>query len=137
MLTVLKTALYNALVASTVNTRVSGKIYTKKAPAGTALPYLVFSVVSIVPQDTFKSKIDDYNLQFTFFSSSSSDAEIHNIYDALIAALDDAVLTLTGGTQCLLTRENTIFSEDDVPTKDGLEEVARCDVDYSIIIQEG
>lgn len=137
MLTVLKTAIYNALVASGVNALVSGGIYSNVAPPGSDLPYLVYSVVSIHPQDTFKSKIDDYNIQFTAYSDSTSDAEINNIYAALKTAFDDRELTLTGGTQCLMTRENTIFSEDEMPTADGYEVVSRCDVDYSIIIEEG
>ena len=137
MLTLLKKAIYSGVTGSSVNALVGGRVYAKFPPPGTLTPYLIISVVSINPEDTFKSKINEYHIQFTGVSSNSSEAELNSIYAALLTAMDSVVLTVTGATQCLLYRENTIFSEDDIPTAEGTEGVARFDVDYSITLEEG
>jgi len=128
-------AIYNKLTGATLSSLVRGQIFIGRAPKGTAYPYIIFFPISDVPEDTFKNKIDSVAIQFSLFSSNSSLIEIEGIYSSLIALLDDAVLTITGLTQCILYRENTIFIDEQVITPSGTEDVWHYAVDYQIIVE--
>lgn len=128
-------AIKSKITGSTLDRLVGGRAFAGRAPQKTAYPYLVFFAVSDVQQDTFKNKMDDIIIQFSLFSSVSSPGEIEDIYDALETLFDDATMTITGATQCLLFRENTLRLSEEITTPTGTSEVWHTAVDYKIIIQ--
>ena len=134
----LTTAIKSKISGTALDRLVGRRVYKGRAPIGTKYPYIVFFVVSDVQYDTFKSKLDDVSIQFSLFSTASSTDEIDEIYDELKELMDDAILRITGATQCLLYRENTIMmSEEPMVTPDGTKETWHYAVDYNIIQERG
>lgn len=115
---------------------VGGRIYLDHAPDNAEFPYCVFFIVSDVPNDTFKDKIDDILIQFSLFSASSSAAEMADMYKDLKALFDDCSLTITGSTLIWMKRENTQTMTEEITTADASQIVKHWAVDYSIIKQE-
>ena len=123
---------------TTLSRLVGDRIFYGRAPQKTPYPYVVYFLAADTQIDTFKTKMDDTIVQFSIFSSAQSATEIENIYDALEDVFDDATLSMTGLTQCLMYRQNTIRTSEDVgATPDGSSEVWHYIVDYKLIIERG
>ena len=72
---------------SAVSTLVGSKVYPELAPEGTALPYLVYSVVSNTPSDAKDgTPIDE--AQVEIFSVANSYGNANDLADKVRAALD-------------------------------------------------
>jgi len=98
---------YNA-DANLVSILVNG-LYDTNAPQGTQHPYGVFQMISDKPKYNFSDDFEDMLIQFKLFSKVSGSAvELGNMYDALIASFDFAVLTLDDYCTVSMTRENAI-----------------------------
>jgi hypothetical protein len=87
----------DALVTA-INARLKAQLgysaHFTEAPEGTALPYLVLTIVSEVPSYTFTSTNERTVIQFDMYSASKTDALSRA--KALKAAMDDCVLAVTG-----------------------------------------
>jgi len=130
------TAIKSKFTGSALSTSVGGRIYLDEAPQGAQFPYVVYSIVSGVPDDNFKTDMDEILFQVSLFSSSTGATEIATMYNDLKTLLDDAVLTITGWTNVMTSRQNLTTMTDEVTTTDGLQKVKHWAVDYSIIVEK-
>jgi hypothetical protein len=130
------TAIKSKFTGSALSTSVGGRIYLDEAPQKTPYPYVVYSIVSGVPDDNFKTDMDEILFQVSLFSSSTGATEIATMYNDLKTLLDDAVLTITGWTNVMTSRQNLTTMTDEVTTTDGLQKVKHWAVDYSIIVEK-
>lgn len=53
------TALKSKFTGSALSNDVGGRVYLDEAKQGAQFPYVVYSIVSGVPQDNFKTDLDD------------------------------------------------------------------------------
>ncbi len=92
---------------STFEADVNGRIYLDEADDMT-LPYVVFFIVSAVPEKTFTEIFSDVLVQFSLFSAKTAGvAEIANIYNDLKTLLDECALTISDSTLVWM-RENSL-----------------------------
>lgn len=101
-------AIKTLLTGSALSTDVGARMYLDQAPDGAALPYVVYSIVSSVPQDTFAEKLDETLVQFSLFSETAGAAEITDMYSDLRTLFDDATLTITGNTHIWCAFRNLV-----------------------------
>lgn len=82
------------------------KTYNTKAPQGSTVPYVVFGQETNVPMATFadQAAIESLTFWVNAFSSKSS-ADVCEMGDEILAALDNATLTVTGYTGMKCMRE--------------------------------
>lgn len=109
--------LYSALSNdATVSGYVGTKIYPSVAPKGTAAPYIVYKVVSIIPQNhlTGESDMKNKRVEINIYAKDYGDAQ------AIYAAVDVAVKTLAAIKQSFVQLWDTD------------PELHRFSVDYSI-----
>ena len=92
------TAIDAKLLDSTVYNDVGGRVYYDTADTND-LPYIVYSIVSAVPDRTFSERYTELIIQFDLFSAlSAGKTEITTMYTDLISLLDECSLTITGYT---------------------------------------
>jgi hypothetical protein len=115
---------------------VAGRIFLDEAPEGSQFPYIVISIISGVPEDTFTEKLDDILIQFSLFSISKSVTEIADMYADLKTLFDGAMLTITGDTCIWCERTNLVTMVEEVTTKEGTATVKHWAVDYAITVQD-
>lgn len=130
------TGIYNTFAGSQLSTDIGGRIYLDQAPSGTPFPYLVYQVVSVVPQDTFKDNIEDALVQFSIFSSSTGLTEITTLYNDLNTLFDDTVLTITSNTSIWCVRQNLVTQMEPITTDTGEFNIRHWAIDYSILVQK-
>jgi hypothetical protein len=123
------------MTGSALSTDVGGRIYLDVAPEGTAFPYVIFFIVSSVPQDNFVEYLDDTMIQFSLFSDKAGASEIATMYGHLKTLFDDAVLTITGNTHLWTVRQNLTTMTEEITTSSGTMGVKHWAVDYSILTQ--
>jgi hypothetical protein len=128
----LTTAIFSKVAGSTLNTDIGGRFYKGRAPQSPTFPYVVYFLVSDVPDNTFTEKLDDILMQFSLFSSASSSSEIEDMYTHLKTLYDDCSLTITGETLIWMKRQHAILMVDDFTTPAGTVAVWHYAVDYSI-----
>ncbi len=121
---------FTALVAGAHNdffNDVSGQLYDTQADQDAKLPYAVLTIISDVPDYVFNGKAEDWLVQLSLFSDTSSATEIGNMYAHAKTLFDNATLTITGATQILLEREGSgALVKDD-------EGVWQMDIDYRVV----
>lgn len=130
----LLTAIMTKTTGSALATAVGSRIYLDQAPEKAAFPYVVFFIVSAVPDDTFSEDMDDVYMQFSLFSSSKGATEITGLYNNLTALFDDCTFTLTGGTLLRFERENLTTMIEEITTTAGTIGVKHWSVDYRITV---
>ena len=135
MLNVLK-AIMDKTSGSALSTSVGGRIFNDYAPEGTQYPYVVTLNIPDVPIRYFCETHENYQIQFSIFSTSEGVAEIGGIYANLIALFDEQQLTVTTGTFVWMKRLGTPATMvEDHTTPDGTAQVRHWSVDYNIMIQ--
>lgn len=125
-------AIYGKLSGSTLSTDVGGRVYLDEAPQGCQFPYIVFFVVTAVPDKTFTEHYTGTVVQFSIFSSSSSGVEISAIYNDLKALYDDCTFTITSNHLVWMREQNLTTMINEVTTVDGLQTVKHWAVDFEI-----
>lgn len=125
-------AIYGKLSGSTLSTDVGGRVYLDEAPQGCQFPYIVFFVVTAVPDKTFTEHYTDTVIQFSIFSSSSSGVEISGIYNDLKALYDDCTFTITSNHLVWMREQNLTTMINEVTTVDGLQTVKHWAVDFEL-----
>ena len=128
----LLTAIMTKLTGSALDTAVSSRIYLDEAPEATVFPYVVFSIVSSVPADTFAEQIDDALVQFDLYSTDPGATQISGLYENLRTALKDQTLTVTGGTNLWCEERNLTTLYEDITTLSGTVGARHWAVDYGI-----
>ena len=132
----LLTAIMTKCTGSALSTAVGGRIFLDEAPEGSEFPYVVFSIISGTPQDTFSEKIEETLIQFSLYSISSGAAEITAMYAALKTLLDGQLLTITDNTCIWVMRQNLTTMIDEITTPSGTFGAKHWDAGYSIMGQK-
>jgi hypothetical protein len=93
----LRAAIYNALVADTPLAAVLGgaKVYDE-VPRGAAFPYVTLGEAQISDWSTATEAGEEHQLTLNAWSRQGGHRQAHEIAGALLQALDDAALTLSG-----------------------------------------
>jgi hypothetical protein len=128
-------AIYSKMNSSALSADVGGRIYPDEALPGCEFPYVVFFVVSAVPDNAFGKTGKDVMVQFDLFSKSSGNVEITTMYSDLKALLDEATMTITSNTLVLMWETNLVTMMEDGPAQDGTERIRHWAVDYEIMTQ--
>ena len=129
-------AIYGKISGSALSADVGGRVYLDEAPAGCEYPYIVFFIVSGVPDNVFNKYGESVTIQFSLFSDSAGAAEITDMFNDLTALYDDVQLTVTGYNMIVMERQSLITMVDKVETADGTQTVKHWAVDYEAVIQK-
>jgi len=132
----LLTAIMTKTVNSALSSDVGGRIYLDQAPDGAEFPYIIYFIVTNVPEKTFSEDYENILIQFSLFSSSSSATEITTMYTDLKALFDECSMTITDNTLIWFRRENLTTMIDDITVADATVSVKHYAVDYSLIVQK-
>lgn len=132
----LLTAIKSKFIGSSLSTDVDGRIFYKESPQNSQFPYVVYFIVSDVPDNVFAKDGESVLMQFSLFSSSGGATEIATMYKDLKALLDDCSLTITSNNLVWFKRVNLTTMVDEITTVDGLQKVDHWAVDYEVTMQE-
>lgn len=111
--------------------KAAGKnLYLNDAPQNTSLPYVVMTLISDMPDDTFGEYAENIRVQFSIFSNTRGSYEVGNIFELLKTCFDYCDLTVTGYAHVEMRRDNANLLRD--PDDASWNYV----VDYRIIIQK-
>lgn len=117
---------------SALDSDVAGRVFLDQAPQGVEFPYIVFSIVSDVPEKTYSEDFENVMIQFSLFSISESVSEIADMYADLKTLFDECSLTITSSTLVWMKRSNLIPMIDEITTVNGTLGVKHWAVDYDI-----
>lgn len=109
----LTTAIYAKLSGSLLDTDIGGRLYKGQAPQGAEYPYVVFSIISDIPEKTFTEDYENVLIQFSLFSDEEGSAEIEDMFAHLKTLYDECSLTITSSTLVWMKRQNAIQIKDD------------------------
>jgi hypothetical protein len=123
-------------VTNYLNTDVAGRMYKDIAEQGADFPYIVFEMISDVPDDTFTEDIAEVYIQFSLFSNTGDSTEIENMYSHLKELYDDCVIAPTGSYFINMSRVNTTKIDSAVTTESGESYIHGRAVDYLVTIQK-
>ena len=129
-------AINSKLSGSDLFNDVGGRVFLDQALPGTDYPYIIFFIVSNVPDKTFTENFEDSIIQFSIFSNSQSAKEITTIYDDLIALFDECTLPIETDALLRMHRVNTVTNIEDISTQQGAVGVRHWAVDFSILIEK-
>jgi hypothetical protein len=134
----LLTAIYNKTLNTNLSSYVGGRIYLDRAIAGAQFPYVVYFIVSGVPDKTFTEDYEEILIQFSLFSTLRSATEITTMYKHLTDLFDECELTIppTGqktDTLVWMKRENLTAMIEDVTVNNAMESVRHWAVEYEIL----
>jgi len=127
-------AIKTKLSGSALYNDVGGRVFLDEADQGAEFPYIVFFIVSGVPEKTFTEDMENVLLQFSLFSAlSAGDAIMTTMYADLKALFDECSLSITGSTLIWMRRQNlTTMVEADITLPDGSNGVRHWAVDYEV-----
>ena len=128
----LTTAIYGQLSGSAFSSAIGGRLFKGQAPDGTEYPYVVYLVVSDVPERTFSEIYEDVIVQFSLFSSASGTTEIEDMYTHLKTLYDEQPFSITGSTLVWMRRSQAVFLVEDHTTPSGTQKVNACHIDFEI-----
>jgi uncharacterized membrane protein (GlpM family) len=128
----LLTAIYGKLAGSTLTTAIGGRMYLDQAPDKPTFPYVVFFIVSSVPEKTFTEDLSETLIQFSIYSASSSATEISAIYAALKTLYDECSLTITGSSLVWMKETNLVTMTEDMTTTTGTTTIKHWAVDFEV-----
>lgn len=131
----LTTAIYGKLSGSALASHIGTRMYKGRAPEEAVYPYIVYLLVSDVPNLTFSESFKDVVIQFSLFSSTSSSTEVEDMYADLKTLYDECSMTITSETLVWMIRQNTAQMVEDHTTKDGLIQVWHYAVDYYLMVK--
>lgn len=110
-----------------------GRFYPEEAPEAPTSPYVVYTLITGIPDPTFTSDGEIMNYQFSVFNKQIDEPlnrdTINDVIKKLTTAFDDATLTITDHTSIAVTRGVS----GSLPT---LENVQSWRADYEIMIED-
>lgn len=107
-------------------------MYLDQAPDKPTFPYVVFFIVSSVPEKTFTEDLSETLIQFSIYSASSSATEISAIYAALKTLYDECSLTITGSSLVWMKETNLVTMTEDMTTTTGTTTIKHWAVDFEV-----
>lgn len=125
------TALKSKFTGSALSNDVGGRVYLDEAPQGAQFPYVVYSIVSAVPEKTFTEEYRNTLIQISLFAVGAT--EISTMYSDLKALFDECSMTITGNSLVWMRENNLTTMTEDVTTVDGLQRVKHWAVDFEIL----
>lgn len=128
-------AIMSRCAGSALSDAVGGRIFEGAAPENTEFPYVIVSIVTDSQADTFKDALEDIVIQFSLYSISKGLTEITGLFANLKTLFDNAVLTITGNTHILISRQALTTMVDDITTPEGTVGLRHWAIDYWIITQ--
>ncbi len=138
----LSTAIFGLMTSSTaLYADIGGRMFKGIAPEGSVFPYIVFSIISDVPEKTFTEDFEDILIQFSLFSSASSSGEIEDMFAHLKELYDECAMTITAvshdvtNTLVWMKRQNATLMVEDEETPAGTRQIFHYAVDYEIKVQ--
>jgi len=131
----LTTAIFaKCAVGSDLYNDVAGRLFNGRAPEGAEYPYVVFLLVSDMPEKTYTEDFENVIIQFSLFSSTIYDTtEIEDMFTHLKALYDECSFEITDSTLIWMKRENATLMVEDHTTPAGTVQVWHYAVDYSIM----
>ena len=126
-------AIYAQLTGSDISSDVGGRIYKGRAPAGAEDPFVVFFVVTDMPDHTFSEDYENVIVQFSLFSITSGTTQIEDMFTHLKTLYDEKTFSITGSTLVWMRRANTVFSIEDHTTPSGTQQVFVYHVDFEVL----
>lgn len=115
---------------------VAGRLFNGRAPEGAEYPYIVFLLVSDVPDLTFSENYEDVIIQFSLFSSTIYDTtEVENMFTHLKALYDECVLSPTSETVIYMMRQNATLMSEDHTTLQGTVQIWAYHIDYDLKVK--
>jgi len=130
----LMTAIYTKFNATNdLNTAIGGRLYYKRAPDEKEFPYIVYDIVSDVPDWTFTDTYENVTIQFDIFAIAGvSSGQTEDIYTALKSLYDDCSLSVASNTFLYMWRQNLVTTIEELTTNIGTEIIEHWSVDYEI-----
>ena len=131
------TAILSKFSGSAIENDVGGRIYLDRAESPDT-PYLVYSIVSAVPDRTFSERYTNILMQFDLYSTrSAGSAVMTTMYADLVALFDECALAPTGYTLVWMKEENLVtMVEDRSPLQDGSQLMNHWSVDFEVRISK-
>lgn len=129
-------AIMTKISGSALSSDVGGRIFLDEAPDGVEFPYVVFFIVSDVPEDAFAKDGEVVTIQFSLFSASQGAAEITDMYADLKALFDDCAMTITSNTLIWCRRVNMTTMMEDALVNSATQLVSHWAVDYELTTVE-
>lgn len=123
------------LSGSQASTAVGGRIYLDRAPEDVTFPYIVFFIVSEIPDDTFTELMKEVIVQFSIFSLSQGAGEIADIYGKLNSLFHRGTFSITSNTLVQCVRQNFSTMVYDITTEPGYTGVKHWVVDYMMTVR--
>jgi hypothetical protein len=82
----------------------SGQLYKDRAKQDAVLPYVVYHMITDVPEWTFDTDFERVRIQFDLYSDDESSSEIEDLYTALKALYEWQTLIVEGWTHVHMKR---------------------------------
>jgi len=129
----LTTAIYGQLAGSVLSTAVGNRLYKGRAPDGADYPYIVYFVVTDMPDRTFTEDYENVIIQFSLFSTASGTTEVEDMFTHLKTLYDEKPFTITGSTLIWMRRANTSFLVEDHTTPTGTQQVFAYHCEFQVL----
>lgn len=129
----LSKAIYSKISGSALETAVNGRFYKGRAPEGIEYPYVVYMLISDIPDRTMSSRYNHATIQFSLFSLDSGSTEVEDMYTNLKALFDECDLTITAQTHIWMRRTMANLMIEDHTTQSGTRQAWHYAVEYGII----
>ena len=128
----LSKAIWGKLSGSALSAHIANRMFKGRAPQSAEYPYIVYLIVSNIPDKVFNGDYEDTLIQFSLFSAASGSTEIENMYADLITLYDECTMTIAAGANTLIwmRRENTMLMIEDHTVKTATIPVWHYAVDY-------
>lgn len=140
----LLTAIATKISGSTLSSDVGGRIYLDQYPPDempATYPYIIYFIVSGIPDNVFVKDGESILIQFSLFSASSGVMEITTMHNDLKTLFDDCDMTIppTGTVTDNLVwfkRAGLTTMTDEITTDQGTSIVKHWAQEYEITIEE-
>ena len=129
----LTTAIYGRLSGSALAARIGNRMFKGQAPEGTDYPYVVYQVVTNVPDHDFSNDYENTIVQFSIFSSASGTTEVENCYTDLKTLYDEQDFSVTGSDLVWMRRSNANFIVEDHTTSTGTQRVWAWHIEFQVL----
>lgn len=116
-------------VHTSLYTLVSGRMFKERARQKAVLPYVVYYVISDIPEWNFCSDFERVRIQFNLFSATNDSVQVEDMYSALKALYDWKPLVIANYDHVYMKRLSASL------TRDPVDDAWMYRVDYEIFME--